>query len=137
MGSWFEGVPEGQRNDSAARLAGRWLAKGFSPEEVEELLVLWNARNQPPLPETEVRQVARSIAAREAAKPAGEPVAEPVFAQPLSTLAFSPGGGISPPTLPTVAKNRADVGASKACRPTGTPGRMDATWRNGGGTGFS
>ncbi len=85
-GAWFQGVPEGQRNDSAARLAGRWLAKGLEPEEVGELLLLWNVRNQPPLPEEEIRQVARSIAAREATKPAGEGTPAPVFAQPLSAL---------------------------------------------------
>jgi len=65
----LQGVEEGTRNDSAARLAGHYLALGMSADEVLALLgSVWNPRNRPPLPEHELRRVVESIARREAIK---------------------------------------------------------------------
>jgi hypothetical protein len=65
-----DGVSEGQRNDTAARLAGHLLAHGIGAEETFEWLLCWNRRGgcQPPLPDTELGRVVVSIAEREARK---------------------------------------------------------------------
>jgi hypothetical protein len=71
---WAEGVagvPEGQRNATAASLAGKIV--GRLPEELWEIagwggLKQWNARNAVPLPERELRVVFESIARRESGK---------------------------------------------------------------------
>jgi hypothetical protein len=57
----LEGVEEGKRNESAIRLACYLLRlKRLSPEEVLNRLLEWNRRNKPPLPEMEIRSVAKS-----------------------------------------------------------------------------
>lgn len=70
---WVEqllaGVPEGMRDDACTRLAGHFLAKGLPESEVLALLLTWNQRNQPPLPESQVEKCVRSVARREARKP--------------------------------------------------------------------
>ena len=72
-GRWREGlqgVPEGMRNETAASLAGKLLSQ-LPPESWEiawEALKAWNAKNQPPLPESELRTVFESITKRELAK---------------------------------------------------------------------
>jgi len=62
---WFEelllGVSEGARNSSATRLAGRYLAMGLVPLEVERLLEAWNQNNKPPLPDSEIEAVIASV----------------------------------------------------------------------------
>lgn len=62
------GVGEGQRNDMAARLAGRYLAKGLSAEEAYSILSRWNRKNRPALSEEELRATIFNIARREAEK---------------------------------------------------------------------
>ncbi len=66
------GVPQGERNRAAARVAGRLLA-GLDPELWQTSgwggLKEWNVRNRPPLPEPELRAVFDSIAGRERSKP--------------------------------------------------------------------
>ena len=62
------GVEEGQRNDMAARLAGRYFGRGLSAKEVEMLLTGWNQRNHPPLPIAELVAVITSVAKRELLK---------------------------------------------------------------------
>jgi hypothetical protein len=62
------GVPEGERNTTAARLIGAILRR--LPEELWETagwggLTFWNGRNEMPLPERELRAVFESIARRE------------------------------------------------------------------------
>ena len=57
----LEGVPQGQRNQSAARLAGRLLAKGLSEREALIFLSGWNRRNNPPLAEREIETILASI----------------------------------------------------------------------------
>lgn len=60
------GVREGARNDSCARLAGHLLSRGVDPFVCLELVIAWDAhRNQPSLGASEVSQVVRSIAQRE------------------------------------------------------------------------
>jgi putative DNA primase/helicase len=66
-----QGVSEGERNETAARYAGKLLSS--HPEHEWEAIVwpalqAWNERNRPPLPESELRQVFESICKREAAK---------------------------------------------------------------------
>ncbi|GAB4266901.1 MAG: hypothetical protein Kow0092_20000 [Deferrisomatales bacterium] len=53
-------APEGQRNNTAIRLAS-WLREGgLSAEETEARLLAWNRRNPSPLDEVEVRHVVAS-----------------------------------------------------------------------------
>jgi hypothetical protein len=68
------GVPEGQRNQMAASIAGKLLAK--LPEELWDTaawggLKEWNVRNPVPLPESELRTVLESIARRERSRRRG------------------------------------------------------------------
>jgi len=59
--SRFHGVAEGERNDTLARLVGRWCGKGLDPDEIFELALAWNDKNRPPLPQSEVRRTVQSI----------------------------------------------------------------------------
>lgn len=45
----LQGVPKGQRDAAGYRLACRYLALGLHPYEVEEFLVAWAARCEPPI----------------------------------------------------------------------------------------
>jgi hypothetical protein len=61
-----QGVAEGERNASAARLAGYLLRRRVDAVVALELLQSWNAtRCTPPLPENEVAKIVDSIAGRE------------------------------------------------------------------------
>jgi len=64
-----QGVAEGKRNESAARLAGHYLAKGLTVGETIALMLKWNQSNKPPLEENELIRVVESIDSREAKKP--------------------------------------------------------------------
>lgn len=57
----LKGVGEGQRNQSATKLAGRCLTKGFSKEETLTYLKGWNQNNRPPLNEQELKAVVESV----------------------------------------------------------------------------
>ena len=71
--SWFEaawrGVGDGQRNDTAARLAGYWLhvTKG-SEEATYRAMTQWAERCTPPMALHELKTTIKSVARREAAK---------------------------------------------------------------------
>jgi hypothetical protein len=67
----FRGMESGERNDMATRLAGRLIGMGHPPKEAEAILLLWNERNDPPLPDHEIAQTVRSIARREAQQVGG------------------------------------------------------------------
>lgn len=55
-------IPPGQRNITLASLAGTMRKRGMSPESIEAALLAENrAQCSPPLPESEVREIARSI----------------------------------------------------------------------------
>jgi hypothetical protein len=57
-----EGVPEGQRNSTIASLTGHLLWHGVDPDVALELLLAWNrTRCRPPLDDSEVAQVVKSI----------------------------------------------------------------------------
>jgi hypothetical protein len=61
-----DGVSEGARNDSLARLTGLLLRRHIDPQIVAELVAAFNdARCQPPLSLEEVRTIVNSICARE------------------------------------------------------------------------
>jgi hypothetical protein len=60
------GVPEGKRNCTTARLAGHLLSRSVDPIVTLELLQAWNAvRCSPPLPPEDVGRIVDSIAGRE------------------------------------------------------------------------
>lgn len=67
----LDGVGEGKRNESAASVAGKLILR-FKQNEWEteawKFLLSWNLANNPPLPETELRQVFDSISRKELAK---------------------------------------------------------------------
>ena len=69
-GEWRDlvcnGVDEGQRNESLARLAGYLLRRRVDPVVALEMLSVWNmARCRPPLETVEITNIVDSIAARE------------------------------------------------------------------------
>lgn len=60
-----QGVRQGQRNVSLAKLTGAWLKYGFTYEETLALALRWNQLNEPPLPEQEVVRTVQSIYRKE------------------------------------------------------------------------
>lgn len=59
---WAEACPQGQRNSTAARLAGHLAAHGIGPAEAEALLRLWSEdRCDPPMDDAEVETTVRSV----------------------------------------------------------------------------
>ena len=61
-----QGVDEGQRNETIARLAGYLLRRRVDPVVALEMLVVWNlTRCRPPLEAAEISNIVDSIAARE------------------------------------------------------------------------
>jgi hypothetical protein len=61
-----DGVGEGKRNDSIARLTGHLLRRYVNPWVALELVRTWNAaRCRPPLADDEIQQIVNSIAGRE------------------------------------------------------------------------
>jgi len=63
------GVKEGERNHTIARLTGHLLRKDVDPLIVLDLLQAWNkSRCRPPLPDSEVHSTINSIARRDLAK---------------------------------------------------------------------
>ena len=60
------GTGEGNRNDTATRLAGHLLAKGVPESEAWEILCNWNNhKNRPPLDQDELRHTFESVCKRE------------------------------------------------------------------------
>jgi hypothetical protein len=60
-----EGVPEGSRNMNTASLTGYLLRRNVRPDITLELMLGWNLRNQPPLPEDGIVRTVESIVTRE------------------------------------------------------------------------
>jgi len=69
----LKGVGKGERNATAAKLAGHLLAANHNRAEVEQILSLWNEKNDPPLPDRELMQVITSIARRQLLKEGNHP----------------------------------------------------------------
>jgi len=62
----LDGVEEGQRNKSIARLTGHLLRRRVDPHVVLDLMLVWDqARCRPPLGPTEVCTIVNSIAGKE------------------------------------------------------------------------
>lgn len=57
----FNGVKEGKRNVSLAKLTGIWIKAGMSYEEVVACAKMWNQLNNPPLDEQELIKTVNSI----------------------------------------------------------------------------
>lgn len=57
----LQGVSEGERSTTAARLAGRYAFLGLSPSEIMILLSEWNRRNEPPLLDYDLEKTVRAI----------------------------------------------------------------------------
>jgi len=64
----LDGVPQGSRNDTAARLAGKYIGMNLSAEEVTGILNVWNSKNDPPLSPAEIETTIKSIAQTHAYK---------------------------------------------------------------------
>ena len=61
-----DGVDEGQRDASAAKLAGYLMRRFIDPTVVLEIVRMWNtARCRPPLPDADIERVVNSIAGKE------------------------------------------------------------------------
>jgi len=94
-------VPEGRRNAALTSLAGAMRRKGMSRDAMEAALLKENAaRCTPPLPDAEVRDIAKSVARYDPAEdPAGEERFPPAEAPPLPAAVYDR----LPPLLRTTA----------------------------------
>ncbi len=71
-------VREGARNDTLTKKVGRWAGKGLDHAEVLTLAFAWNAQFcRPPLSQSEVETICKSITSREAAKNSPRPERRP------------------------------------------------------------
>jgi len=61
----LNGVPEGERDESAIRLATWYRRQGKTEEETLELLLEWNKLNKPPLPDNVIQEKVKSAYKRE------------------------------------------------------------------------
>lgn len=90
-------VSKGQRNDALTKLAGRYVRKGLSQEEILPLLTTINSGYDPPLPASEVNSILNSILKahqRNNKKPQNEPCQTSTLAplgevQSMSLLNFN------------------------------------------------
>ena len=57
----LDGVNEGSRNDSAARLAGYLISKNVNQDFIKFFMHSWNDQNKPPLPQKEVESVVDNV----------------------------------------------------------------------------
>jgi hypothetical protein len=65
----WRGVPDGTRNETAAKLSGHLLGRGLQEEEVIEILSVWNTQNIPPLSDMVIVSTVQSISRKEQEKP--------------------------------------------------------------------
>ena len=63
--TWYEellgGVPEGERSDTAAKLAGRYASLGLSLLEIRLLMSAWNGNNNPPMNRSDLRSTVNFV----------------------------------------------------------------------------
>jgi len=62
------GVSEGNRNATAAKIAGYWINK-LPPADVLSILEMWNLSNSPPLSNQDIQTVVKSVSRYEPDKP--------------------------------------------------------------------
>jgi hypothetical protein len=68
LNNLYNGTLKGSRNDSLARLCGSWVSDGLSYEECMESALIWNKKNNPPLPQKEIERTIHSIFKRHTTK---------------------------------------------------------------------
>ena len=52
----------------AAKLAGRYIAKGLTDDEIVPIILFWNKKNRPPLPTQEIFTIIKSVRQKDARK---------------------------------------------------------------------
>jgi hypothetical protein len=95
-----ERILKGQRNDTLASLAGTMRKRGMSQESIEAALLQENKRCDPPLSDSEVLAIARSISRYPAGSPARRTVRLPRWPDPLGAEAFQ---GLTGDVVRTIA----------------------------------
>lgn len=73
-----KGVGEGERNDTATKLAGHLIGKDTSPEDTYMWLKGWNTKNRPPMGDKELQTIVDSISRKEDLKRASDILTEKV-----------------------------------------------------------
>jgi len=63
----MQGCGEGDRNATAAKIAGYWINK-LPAADVLQILTTWNQSNNPPLPDIEIQEVVKSVSRYEPEK---------------------------------------------------------------------
>jgi len=56
----MNGVPDGSRNATGAKIAGYWINK-LPPSDVLAILSTWNLNNTPPLPQSDIETIVKSV----------------------------------------------------------------------------
>lgn len=74
--NYLRGIDDGHRDDGGAKLAGYLAGKHVPPDVAEEVLALWNIRNDPPLPRSDIRKITRSVYETTARRQGGRDVHE-------------------------------------------------------------
>lgn len=64
----LDGVEVGKRHDAATRIAGHYIGKRLPSNEVTKLLRLWNGKNKPSLPESELNRIVEDFSSAREAK---------------------------------------------------------------------
>ena len=64
----MRGVGKGARNSTAAKIAGYWINK-LDAVDVNTILEAWNDRNDPPLPQSDIGKVVKSVTRYQPEKP--------------------------------------------------------------------
>jgi hypothetical protein len=63
VGRALHGVAEGDRNTTAAALAGYYINRGLRENEIADILSIWNTKNRPPMSQNELLRTIASIQA--------------------------------------------------------------------------
>jgi hypothetical protein len=87
-------IPEGRRDATLTSLAGTMRSRGFSREAMEAALLVENGRCDPPLPESQVTKIARSVSRYEPDAFAGAWLRNSA-ARPAPATTPPPAGGLT------------------------------------------
>ncbi len=66
------GVHHGARNETLARLVGRWISLGYDEDRIHQVAFAWNTKGIPPLDDWEVSKVVASVLNRARARQSTE-----------------------------------------------------------------